>query len=305
MAHDRCCLTGRNNKAYPLYSACGRLRGIMKMDISEFNLDANFFGGQFDGLSSRHVNDVRTLSEQFGQISDVHKCLYDNVVHSPEKVEWYEQIDHVCVHRDKFAYAVISRGDAFGSQNQPPQQRHIHDYLLNYVQERKGGLGRSAVVLVLPDALCESFRFVALIGEIFHGLKIYDAVGSFVVKFIVEFVGQTPQLLPPHGDLDGRITVHGERDKCQNRQFPIVEFDVENDHRRNAFADGRNQIQKQVRNKIVGRIRSSIHRSHDISHFFLQVPLKAKLVEVNKNLLRDFDVRLLLDLQVNKTLKLF
>lgn len=65
-------------------------------------------------------------------------------------------------------------------------------------------------------------------------------------------------------------------------------------HRSDALADGRHEVEEQVSDEVIGGLRASVHRAHNVPHLLLEVPLEREGVQVGKRLLRDLDVRLLL-----------
>lgn len=65
-------------------------------------------------------------------------------------------------------------------------------------------------------------------------------------------------------------------------------------HGSDALSDGRHEVEEEVGNEVVGRVGTSIHGTHHISHLLLEMPLERERVQVREGMLGDLDVGLLL-----------
>mmetsp|Transcript_49028 Transcript_49028/g.149279 ORF Transcript_49028/g.149279 Transcript_49028/m.149279 type:complete len:296 (-) Transcript_49028:551-1438(-) len=281
-----------------------RLPGVCEahpLELHDRNADP---GRQIQLSGVRLVLHLGSLGEELPEVVHVNDGVHDHIVDGPQEVQGREDVDDVGIHSHELADLAVLLQDPLRGQEHAAGEGEVDEHLLQDVQHRQRGLRRHGVLLELLHHIPVLAAFILLGGEVLDRLVVDQRIGQAVVQLVVVLGGGRPEPLAPQSDLDRGVAIQKEVEANENCQAGVPEVEHENQCDGQGLRQRGEKVQKHVLHGLLRRLDAAVHRADDVAHLLPQMPVQGQIVQVGEGLICDLDVRRLLDLDVDKRLRL-
>ncbi len=288
-AHDRDRVARRHAKAQIVQDGAAAVVG--EADMVEHDFAARHDKGRCIGL----VGDLGLDREEAEHRLEIGQGLLDVAIDHAEHVQRRIKLHEIGIDHDEVADRHGARCDAVGRQQHHGDEARRHDDALPHVERGQRRLRLDRGALVSLERAIEAARLVLLVGEVFDGLVVQEAVDRLGVGLAVALVHLAPVFDAPVGDGEGEDDIEDDGDEHHQREAAGIEAPQDPAHEQD-LEHGRHEIEEQVRQQELGAADAALDRARQPAGLAVEMEAQRQRMEMAERRERDAAHRVLLDL---------